>query len=325
MIHRYGKDDVPPAKSRLGLALGGGSARGWAHIGVINELEKLGIRPDVVCGTSIGALVGGIYVGGYLEQLTEWLLQLEKVTIIKFLDIALLTGGGFVEGRRLINFFHGYLGDINIEELPRPYACVATGLYNGREIWFQNGPLLDAIRASIALPGFFTPVYLRGQWLVDGGLVNPVPVSLCRALGADTVIAVNLNGDLLGRKAVDDNRHDEPPNGEPKDISAELSLLQRLSEEMKLKADALLGHVFDNGHKVQAPGLFEVLAGSIAIMQDRLTRSRMAGDPPDITISPRTRHIGLLEFDRAAEAITAGRESVQRARPALEYLLEKLA
>jgi len=208
---------------------------------------------------------------------------------------------------------------------------VATGLYNGREIWFQEGPLLEAIRASIALPGFFTPVYLNDQWLVDGvdgGLVNPVPISLCRALGAETVIAVNLNGDLLGRRFNGaDHHHDEADDDQekPRDISAELSLLQRLSEEMKLKADALLGHVFDNNHKVQAPGLFEVLAGSIAIMQDRLTRSRMAGDPPDITITPRVRHIGLLEFDRAAEGIAAGRESVLAVRSALEHLLEKIS
>ncbi|MBN2333886.1 MAG: patatin-like phospholipase family protein [Deltaproteobacteria bacterium] len=316
MKNKWNDGQLKTVKPRIGLALGSGAARGWAHIGVINELESLGIVPDIVCGTSIGALVGGLYVGGYLEQLTEWLLQLERKEIIKYLDIGLLTGGGFVEGRKLIDFFRHYLGDTAIEDLPRQYACVATDLGSGREVWFQQGPLLEAIRASIALPGIFTPVYLNDQWLVDGGLVNPVPVSLCRALGAEIVIAVNLNGDLVSRQLCMISDKD---NDALQPVSAEATLLEKLSGELKHRADALVSQWFEP--KRPTPGLFDVLASSIAIMQLRLTRSRMAGDPPDIILAPRVAHIGLLEFDQAGEAIKAGQRSVSTMLPALKNLV----
>ncbi|MCK4377939.1 MAG: patatin-like phospholipase family protein, partial [Deltaproteobacteria bacterium] len=224
-----------PKQPKIGLALGGGSARGWAHIGVINELEQIGIVPDIICGTSIGALVGGVYLAGQLDALREWLLQLDRKEIIKYLDIRLLRGGGFVEGSRLMDFFHQQMGDLKIEDLPRPYTCVSTDLETGREIWFQKGPLLDAIRASIAVPGFFTPVHLRDRWLVDGGLVNPVPVSVCRSLGAELVIAVNLNQDLINRHLghlTHAYQHDED------ETSAEASLLQRISGGLKQRTDA---------------------------------------------------------------------------------------
>lgn len=306
-----------PTQRKIGLALGGGSARGWAHIGVINELEQIGVVPDIICGTSIGALVGGIYLAGQLDTLRDWLLQLDRKEIIKYLDIRLLRGGGFVEGSRLMEFFHQHIGDINIEDLPKPFTCVSTDLETGQEIWFQEGPLLDAIRASIALPGIFTPVHLKNRWLVDGGLVNPVPVSVCRALGAELVIAINLNQDILNRHTgqlthtyqyVDD--HED---------SVENSLLQKISGELKQRADALLSQFIEP--KIPTPGLFDVLTGSITIMQDRLTRSRMAGDPPDILLNPHVAHIGLLEFDRAAEAIEAGKQSVTSMLPAINCLV----
>ena len=263
-----------PIQPKIGLALGGGSARGWAHIGVINELEQVGVVPDIICGTSIGALVGGVYLAGHLDALSEWLLQLERKEIVKYLDIRFLRGGGFVEGSRLIDFFRQQMGNIEIEDLPKPYACVATDLENGQEIWFQKGPLLEAIRASIAIPGIFTPVHLRNRWLVDGGLVNPIPVSVCRALGAELVIAVNLNQDSHPRHSghlTHSYDHDEDKN------SVEASLLQKISEEFKQRTGALASQFIKP--KIPTPGLFDVLAGSIAIMQDRLTRSRMAGDP----------------------------------------------
>ena len=315
------KNNHQPTRPIIGLALGSGSARGWAHIGVINELEQISVVPDIICGTSIGALVGGIYLAGQLDTLRDWLLQLERKEIIKYLDIRLLSGGGFVEGTRLMEFFHRQIGDLNIEDLPKPYTCVATDLESGREIWFQKGPLLDAIRASIALPGIFTPVHLNDRWLVDGGLVNPVPVSLCRALGAELVIAVNLNQDALNRHSGPLRYVKEPEDNDDNDGSVEGSLLQRISEELKQRADALVSQLIVPKPKIPTPGLFDVLAGSIAIMQDRLTRSRMAGDPPDILLTPRVAHIGLLEFDRAAEAIDAGRHSVTSMLPAINCLV----
>ena len=183
----------------VGLALGGGSARGWAHIGVIRALEQEGIVPSVVAGTSIGALVGAAYVGNELTTLEDWVRGLTRRDVMRYLDFT-LAGGGFIEGERLMKFFRKHIDPGLIEELERPFACVATELESGREVWLQRGDVLDAVRASYALPGLFTPVHDGDTWLVDGGLVNPVPVSVCRALGADVVIAVNLNGDILGKR-----------------------------------------------------------------------------------------------------------------------------
>lgn len=306
-------------KSRplIGVALGSGSARGWAHIGVLQALEAAGIEIDIVCGTSIGALVGGVYASGKLDEFTNWVKILDKHIIVRYLDINLLTGGGFIEGARLINFLKTKIGDASIEQLPRPFACVASDLETGREIWFDQGSILEAIRCSIAIPGIFTPVRANNRWVVDGGLVNPVPVSLCRAMGADIVIAVNLNGDILGKHFAKTNQHT------PREIAhihPELSLLERFAEDVKNRAGNFVQKWRDEGID-DAPGLFDVVASSINIMQDRITRSRMAGDPPDILLSPRLAAIGLLEFDRASEAIEEGRRCVQRHLPALEELI----
>ena len=308
-----------PVQPKIGLALGGGSARGWAHIGVINELERIGIVPDIICGTSIGALVGGIYLAGQLDTLSEWLLQLKRKEIIKYLDLRLLRGGGFVEGSRLIDFFRQQMGDITIEDLPKSFTCVSTDLETGQEIWLQKGSLLDAIRASIAIPGIFTPVHLCNRWLVDGGLVNPVPVSVCRALGAERVIAINLSQDIINRNTghlTHSYQHDED------ETSIEASLLQRISGGLRQRTDALVSQFIEP--RIPTPGLFDVLAGSIAIMQNRLTRSRMAGDPPDILLNPHVANIGLLEFDRAAEAIEAGKQCVTSMLPAINCLVSNV-
>ena len=187
-----------PARPRIGLVLGSGSARGWAHIGAIRALEDAGIRPDIVCGASIGALVGAAYVAGELDRLETWVRSLKMQTVVSFLDFSL--GGGLIKGEKLIDFFRAHFVDRDIRELERPYGAVATDLARGREIWLREGGVSDAVRASIALPGLFTPVAQNGAWLVDGGLVNPVPVSLARAMGADFIIAVDLNADLLGRR-----------------------------------------------------------------------------------------------------------------------------
>lgn len=186
-------------KLKIGLALGSGSARGWAHIGVIRELEEAGIRPDVICGSSIGAFVGAACANDRLDDLEEWVLTLSWKEIINYLDLSLL-GGGFIQGEKLFRMASEKVDDPLIESLPRCFGAVATELESGREVWFREGSLKSAVRASIGLPGLFAPVRINGKWLVDGGLSNPVPVSLCRAMGADIVIAVNLNGELVGRR-----------------------------------------------------------------------------------------------------------------------------
>ncbi|HCF04909.1 MAG TPA: patatin, partial [Desulfomicrobiaceae bacterium] len=182
------------------VALGGGAARGWVHIGVLQALAEAGLAPQVVCGTSIGAVVGAAYASGNLERLTAWVTSLTKLEVARFfeLDFSLR---GVVDTDRLRRFLAQHVApeDLDIADLPVRFATVATDMENGREIWLKKGGVLDAVWASIALPGLFPAIRHRGRWLVDGGLVNPVPVSVCRALGAEVVLAVNLNADIVGK------------------------------------------------------------------------------------------------------------------------------
>src|SRR5512135_3210738 len=177
----------------LGLALGSGSARGWAHIGVIRALAAEGIVPDAICGCSIGAFVGAVYADGDLDKLEIWVSSLTWQDVVALLDVSLK--GGLIKGAKLIQFFERHFVDRDFADLPIPFACVATDLESGREIWLRKGSVAHAVRASIALPGLFTPVPHDDGFLVDGGLVNPVPVSLCRAMGMDVVIGVEVGSD----------------------------------------------------------------------------------------------------------------------------------
>lgn len=286
-----------PRKLRVGLALGSGSARGWAHIGVIRALEAAGIHPDVVCGTSIGALVGGAYVAGELDRLEEWVRTLTMKDVIAFMDFTL--SGGLVRGGRLMDHFRQHFTDRRIEQLPIPFAAVATALDTGAEIWMRSGSVFDAVRASVAVPGFFAPVVHEGMVLVDGGLVNPVPVSLARAMGADVLIAVDLGSDILGRRL----RSDAPSESQEGTIA---HWMHRLQNNLGVHVEP---HPCDGP---TMPSILNVLTISIDIMQVRISRSRMAGDPPDLIVAPRLAHLRLLDFQRAAEAIEEGHRAVQR-------------
>jgi len=297
-------------KPRLGLVLGSGSARGWAHVGVIRALERAGIRPDLVCGTSIGALVGAACAAGELERFEEWLLGLGIKDVISFLDVRM--SGGMIKGERLMEFFRRTFIDRPIDALPMPFGAVATDLNTGIEVWLRHGSTVEAVRASIALPALFTPALREGRVLVDGALVNPVPVSLARAMGAELVIAVDLSSDVLSRR-----QRAEPEVEAPvAEISEWRRRLQtRLSTLIPAKAEA-----DDDAPKL--PSILEVVATSINIMQVRVARSRMAGDPPDAVIAPRLSRLGLLDFHRAREAIEEGERAVATALPSLEALLK---
>lgn len=297
---------------RIGLALGSGSSRGWAHIGIIRELAAIGVEPHIICGCSIGAIVGASYVAGNLELLDAWVCSLSKREMVRFFELN-FTLSGFVDAERFREFLSRYVcaEDRLIEDLPKPFATVSTELESGREIRFTQGPVLNAVIASMALPGLFPPVHYQGKWLVDGGLVNPVPVSLCHALGAEIVIAVNLNGDIVGK-------HFRQPRHGVKNQNAQKSVLESFMNTLKTYSPNLLGNDKTNHNP---PSLFEAIAGAINITQDRITRSRMAGEPPDILLNPRLSHIGLLEFHRAGEAIDEGRACVQRARSIIEPIL----
>jgi len=308
---------------RIGLALGAGAARGWAHIGIIEALEKEGIHPEIVAGTSIGALVGAAYAGGRLKALKKWVLSLTWKDVVQIMDLT-LSGGGFVQGDRLMDFFARHVENVPIETLDRPFGAVATDLETGQEIWFREGDLFDAVRASIALPGLFTPVEVDGRWLVDGGLVNPVPISLCRAMGADVVIAANLNGGIVGKHQRAKKRLGKALQAESQAMAQETGAWNQFTQQLKSNLSARLETLpLQLGiAKSGSPGLIDVVMGSINIMQDRITRSRMAGDPPEVSLAPRLADMGMMEFHRAAQAIEAGHRCVQRMAPALHYAFE---
>lgn len=277
----------------VGLALGSGSARGWAHIGIIQALESLGVRPGVVAGTSIGALVGAVYVSGQLDAFSEWVRKLTPRDVFGLMDIKF--SGGVVKGERLFGFLGEGYRNPNIEDLEQRYVSVATEMKSGRERWFTRGPILPAARASCAIPGVFSPVQVDGRWMLDGGLVNPVPVSAARALGADVVLAVNLNTQLVGAHLSRASQEQVR-----KDAENDAGFWQRVLD------------YFSGGDDDGDPGLFDVVAKSINIMQDRLTRSRMAGDPAEITLNPLLSDFAFMDFHRAGEAIDEGRRLVEQ-------------
>lgn len=304
---------MPSPRPRIGLALGGGSARGWAHIGVIRALQDAGVEPDIVCGTSIGALVGAAYVDGELDQLETWVRSLRLQTVVSFLDFSL--GGGLIKGDKLIEFFRSHFVDRDIRELARPFGAVATDLQRGREVWLREGSVSEAVRASIALPGLFTPVRRDSSWLVDGGLVNPVPVSLCRAMGADIVIAVDLNADLLGR-----HLKPKPARAPTRQASSEPETLADMVMARIQTGMSQLG--INPSDEPKPPAMLDVLASSINIMQVLITRSRLAGEPADVLVTPMLAHLELMEFHRASVAIEAGRRAAETVLPQLRARLE---
>jgi NTE family protein len=298
-------------KPRIGLALGSGSARGWSQIGVIRELEKAGVSADVVCGTSIGALVGAAYAAGEIDRLHDWVKGLRWQAVVSMIDLRM--NGGLIEGGKLVEFFRAHFRDEGIARLPKAFGCVATELASGREIWLREGPVIDAVRASIALPGLFTPVERDGRLLVDGGLVNPVPVSLCRAMGADIVIAVDLNWDLIGRRHWAPEQASPPAagSGEPGGMLATFIAKWR-------------GARRDGEEEGGAPSLLEVLSTSLNIMQVRITQSRLAGEPADVVIRPRLAGIAAMDYHRAEASIAEGQRAAERALPLISELLGRV-
>jgi len=299
---------------KIGLALGSGSARGWSHIGIIEALAELDIHPEIVCGTSIGSIVGAAYATGNLGRLKQRVCALTKLNTASYFNFS-MSIDGFVNKEKLRAFFADCVTPpgMLIEDLPVRYASVATEVSTGREYWLKKGPLEEAIWSSISLPGLFPPVFYHDRWLFDGGLVNPVPISVCRALGADIVLAVNLNGELIGRHSA---------KKKPKENKeSEGDFVERIAMTIRQYGTTLFGENESPAH--HPPSVFGTIASAVDIVQDRITRSRMAGDPPDIFLTPRLAHVGLLEFYKAEEVINEGKACVSRAFPALETLLHR--
>ncbi|HBR97402.1 MAG TPA: patatin-like phospholipase RssA [Gammaproteobacteria bacterium] len=300
---------------KIGIALGSGGARGWAHIGILEALLANDIKPEIVCGSSIGALVGGAYASGHLDALKTWTESLTWKDIVSLLDIS-LGSGGLIEGERVLKRLEAHFSDRPIEDLPIDYAAVATEMDSGREIWIQKGSLLRAMRASFAQPGLFAPVKHHDAWITDGGLVNPVPVSTCRALGADIIIAVNLNNNITAKRRIRQQASHQARRDMWKNLANEW-----LPEPLSKSADQLIEKTFSD--EDDSPAYTDVMLGSINIMQDRITRSRMAGDPPDILLNPRLGHLGVMDYDSASQSIAEGHACVQRMLPALHDILSR--
>jgi NTE family protein len=302
----------------IGLALGGGAARGFAHIGTLRTLIAHGIVPNVVVGTSIGAVIGGAYAAGQLDALEEWARSLQPRNILGYLDIR-LNGSGLIGGDKLAMQLEAAIGPTLIEDLPLKFATVATEVRTGHEIWLTHGRMVDAMRASYALPGIFSPVLVGDRWLVDGALVNPVPVSAARALGAEIVIAANLSSDVFTHSTTiySHGPSAEVPEAVIAPEPAKRGLGRLFSAERTVKRE-----FFGSGGR---PGISSVMVDAFNIMQDRITRARLAGDPPDLLITPRVGQIGWFDFHRADDLIAHGARAAERAIDSIQEAINILA
>ncbi len=306
----------PPAASvGIGLALGSGIARGFAHIGVLKALNRYGIKPSIIAGTSMGAVVGGCYLADKLDELEDWALSLNRRRIFKYLDFK-VRSPGLIGGRKLAAILDEHFGNMLIEDQKLPFVAIATDIVTGHEVWLRKGKFSDNLRASFSLPGVFPPVILNGRPLIDGALVNPVPVSACQALGAQLTIAIDLNGDLIG-KASRPGRNYQTVMGF--DVMSDPEVSDQAETAI---ASPLTRRIFKRDGN--SPSIFGVMVSSLNIIQDRLTRSRLAGDPPDVHIKPRIGHVGLLEFERAEELIKEGEVAVERKLPEITSAIEIL-
>jgi NTE family protein len=302
----------------IGLALGGGAARGFAHIGVMRTLLAHGIVPHIVVGTSIGAVVGGSYAAGHLDTLEDWARSLQMRNILGYLDIR-LNGSGLIGGAKLAAKLEASIGNTLIEDLPVKFASVATEVRTGHEIWLTHGRLVDAMRASYALPGIFAPVLIGDRWLVDGALVDPVPVSAARALGAEIVIAANLSSDVFTHSTTiySHGAPVEVPETVIDPVPPKRRFGKFFSPERTVKRE-----FFGSAGR---PGISSVMVDAFNIMQDRITRARLAGDPPDLLITPRVGEIGWFDFHRAADLIEFGNRAAERALDSIQEAIPALA
>ena len=297
-------------QKKIGLALGSGSARGWAHIGAIRALNDAGVQLNYVAGTSIGALVGAVYASGNIDSLEEVVLKLDWKQIVHFFDVV-FPKSGLIDGNKVADFIRTHVEEINIEELPLPFSAISTNLATGSEVVIQKGDIIEAVRASISVPGIFTPVRKNDTILVDGGLVNPVPVSVVRKMGADFVIAIDLNHDIVGKKGISKT---PVPNSTASALGAGLGrslikkskILDAINKRFEAGALPALKQIKQWRSKDPLPNVFEVLMSSINIMETQITAAKLKTDPPDLLIRPHLGHLTMLEFHRAQEAIFEG-------------------
>jgi len=308
-------------KPKIGLALGSGSARGMSHIGVIRALHSMGIKPDVVAGCSVGSLVGASYATDNLDKLEDWAMSMSESKIRQFLSLN-INASGFVNALKLQELFENTIGlkSLTFNDMTKPFAAVATNLSTGKEVWLKEGSVHEALWSSMAFPGLFPSVRKENDWLVDGGLVNPVPVSLCRALGADKVIAVNLNADIINSYEIIEQ--DNPNNSETSEIKKSNNTEINLWEKTKAGFHKAINMVSSDGSKIQEPKSIDVISNSIHIMSSHLTRSRLAGEPPDVLLQPRLTDVGLLQLYKAKPCIAEGKACVERMAEEIKFRIQ---
>ena len=310
-------------RKKIGLALGSGSARGWAHIGVLRALRDAGIQVDYVAGTSIGALVGAVYASGDIDSLEEVVLKLDWKQIAHFFDVV-FPKSGLIDGNKVADFVREHVEEMNIEDLPLPFSAVSTNLATGDEVVLQKGDIIEAVRASISVPGIFTPVRKNGTVLVDGALVNPVPVSVVRKMGADFAIAVDLNHDIVNKKGVGKTSIPNPAVSTPgesigQSLIKRSKILEAINRRFEKSALPALKQIKQWRSKDPLPNVFEVLMSSINIAETQITSAKLKADPPDLLIRPNLGHLTMLDFHRAQEAIAEGyREARARLGPLME-------
>lgn len=305
------------SRKKVGLALGAGAARGCAHFGVLDALREARIPIDYVAGTSIGSLVGGVLAAGKVDDLRHALLSMDlKEIVYHFFEVS-FPRSGLIDGKRITEFIGQFVEDRCIEELDLPYRAVATDVITGEEVVLDSGTMMEAIRASVAMPGVFTPVLKGDRVLVDGGLVNPVPADVVRAMGADIVIAVDINHDRVGsrkRVTMADVEADVRPAHSSSEWQHRLREAFRVNRSMDMAVKAQVKK-WTTSNKV--PNIFDVLGNTIRIMEAQIGETMLQVAKPDVIIRPDVGYIGFMEFNKAEEAIAAGnlatREALHRA------------
>jgi NTE family protein len=337
-----GPNSTNRASPTVSLVLGSGGARGYAHIGAIEELRAQGYDIRSVAGSSMGALVGGVYAAGKLDAYRDWARALQRLDVLRLLDWT-FSGGGFIKGDRVIEQIRTLIGDIRIEDLPISYTAVAVDLYAQREVWFSRGPLFDAIRASIAIPTVFRPHHYEGRTLVDGGLLNPVPITPTLRDLTDCTIAVDVNapaeplhgkpdislevpmsdstfgtvGGSLPRAGETEPQGIDPPDATTSPAVGAASEPATTPAGYRSKIAGFIDGLLEKREKRNAlasdPGVLELFARSLDTVQETLTRFKLAAQPPDLIISIPRNVCAFYEFHRAEEVIELGRTRTREA------------
>ncbi|MCF7824351.1 MAG: patatin-like phospholipase family protein [Candidatus Marinimicrobia bacterium] len=305
---------------KIGLVLGSGSSRGWAHIGVIEALEKHGIEISLLTGVSAGSYIAASYAGGALESVKQFALGMDWKKVLSYLDLA-FPRSGFIEGQRVVDLIQTYMDVTYFEEFRIPVHMLATDMLTGEQVVLSDGKITDALRASMAIPGLLTPKKINDRWLVDGGVVNPLPVDVCRAMGADFVIAVDLNSERINQDRMQENSQERERNLagiEKKRIEVVKTWMKQYGSKGKAMSTKI-----DKWFSPQesSPHIFEVLGSSLNIMQKKIEETNLEHHPPDILIQPRLGDLKLFDFHHAERAITEGFLQGEQAIP---EILEKL-